>query len=312
MLYIQIGNVFGLYDIEYSLAVCCCVLCGVVCGAFCQETVATLAQIKQLCLINVHFLKPLNDLKLYIQELPVAGSAFTYVLTTLGEFPAFITLGFLLMEYALAGAAVARGFSTFFALLCNQPKDVFIVEINADIGLDFFAFAIILLVTAVLCLGVQESSILLSAANIAGILFLVFIAITGFTQASGAVFTTSFFPEDWDGLFQAFATLMFSYVGFDAVANAVEEARRVRDVPKAILGTVGFNAVLYSIMALSLGLMITPAQLLQCVDSVGNPVDVTLCETPNSPAYSVAFVYAFNIHGVCHIRHDMASMLPLY
>lgn len=161
----------------------------------------------------------------FVQEYPVAGSAFTYVLSTLGEFPAFLTLGFLLLEYILAMAAVARGFSTFFALLINQPATIFIIPGNGTVELNFMAFAIVLLATVWLCFGVKESSIFLGAANIIGIFFLVFICIAGFTQADGATFTQDFLLPDvkWDGLFQALAVLMFSYVGFDAVCNAVEE-----------------------------------------------------------------------------------------
>lgn len=146
-------------------------------------------------------------------------------MATLGEYPAFLTLGFLILEYLLAMAAVARGFSTFFALLCNQPHDVFLIEANGTIEVDVMAMAIVIIVTVALCFGIRESSMLLTAANITGLFFLLFIGISGFTQASSSVFSEGFLIDGigWDGLFQAFAVLMFSYVGFDAVCNAVEE-----------------------------------------------------------------------------------------
>ena len=152
----------------------------------------------------------------------MSGSAFTYVLTTLGELPAFITLGFLFFEYTLSAAAVSRAFSEFFALLCNQPFGLgYVYTGNSDIVLDFIAMAISIALTGALCFGIKESSLFLTAANISGLFFLLFIAIAGFSKASGEVFASSFLPRGSDGLFQAFAVLTFSYVGFDAICNAV-------------------------------------------------------------------------------------------
>jgi amino acid transporter len=49
--------------------------------------------------------------------------------TNFGELPAFLTLGGLLLEYALGMAAVARGFSRFLARLCNVSPTLFVVEL---------------------------------------------------------------------------------------------------------------------------------------------------------------------------------------
>lgn len=89
-------------------------------------------------------------------EYPVAGGAFTWTMSTLGEFPALMTLGFLTVNYILTVAAVARVLTSSFALLFNTKLTSFVIDIGGT-ELDFFSFAIILFLTLVLCLGTRES-----------------------------------------------------------------------------------------------------------------------------------------------------------
>lgn len=160
-------------------------------------------------------------------EYPVAGSAFTYVLATLGEYPAALALGFLIINYSLAMGAVARGLTSSFAVLCNLSTNVFTVE-TGGLSLDFLALGFVLIITIALCLGTKESSLFLSSANMMGLFFVLFVGIAAFSQSSAKTFTDDFLFKGAEGLFQSFSILMFSYVGFDAVCNAVEEVRRYR------------------------------------------------------------------------------------
>lgn len=76
-----------------------------------------------------------------------SGSRVLAAQVTFGEFPAFVTLSGLLLEYALGMAAVARGFSFYLALLVGAdpeaPPFEFQVE-NGESGFDVMAAAIIM------------------------------------------------------------------------------------------------------------------------------------------------------------------------
>ncbi|WCJ24262.1 Cationic amino acid transporter 1 [Euphorbia peplus] len=57
-------------------------------------------------------------------ELPVAGGSFAYLRVELGDFVAYIAAGNILFEYIIAGAGVARSWTSYFATLCNyHPND---------------------------------------------------------------------------------------------------------------------------------------------------------------------------------------------
>ena len=61
-------------------------------------------------------------------------------------------------------AAVARGFSTYFARLCNQNPTFFVLEVNSGgHSLDFMAAGVILLMSVLLSLGVRESALFISS-----------------------------------------------------------------------------------------------------------------------------------------------------
>lgn len=52
---------------------------------------------------------------------PVAGSAYTYAYTTLGELAAWIIRWDLVLEYAVGAATVANGWSGYFQGLLSKP-----------------------------------------------------------------------------------------------------------------------------------------------------------------------------------------------
>jgi APA family basic amino acid/polyamine antiporter len=57
-------------------------------------------------------------------------------------------------------------------------------------------------------------------------------------------------PHGWNGVVSGAALVFFAYIGFDTVTVASEEARRPeRDVPFAVVGSLGLGAVLYVAIA---------------------------------------------------------------
>src|SRR4051794_37528105 len=88
---------------------------------------------------------------------PVAGSAYTFSYATLGEVVAWIIGWDLILELALGGATVASGWSTYFADLAEQAGVTLPESIYSD-GHNLIAAAIVLVLTGVICLGINISA----------------------------------------------------------------------------------------------------------------------------------------------------------
>lgn len=210
---------------------------------------------------------------------PVAGSAFTYAYATLGELFAWIIGWDLVLEYAVGSATVANGWSSFFQSLLpgmgihlpdaiRQAPIVYdataghFVRTNGFVNLP--AVIIVLIVTAVLVKGIQES------ASFNATMVFIKVAAVLFVIVVGAFYINPdnwkpFAPYGWGGLnllgytvwgesvggtpvgmLAGSAIIFFAYIGFDSVSTHAEEAKRPsRDVPIAIVTSLLICTVLY-------------------------------------------------------------------
>ncbi|HEY0914515.1 MAG TPA: amino acid permease [Solimonas sp.] len=181
------------------------------------------------------------------------GSAYGYAYASLGEFIAWIIGWDLVLEYALATATVAVGWSRYFGrgmeiVGINLPETL--MKAPADGGLvNLPAMLIVLVLSVLLAVGVKESARFNS-----GIVFLkLFTLLVFIVVAAGKVDTanwTPFMPFGWNGVMAGAAVIFFAYIGFDAVSTAAEEARNPqRDIPIGILGSLAVCTVLYIIVS---------------------------------------------------------------
>jgi basic amino acid/polyamine antiporter, APA family len=213
---------------------------------------------------------------------PVAGSAYTYAYATLGELFAWIIGWDLILEYAVASATVAHGWSHYFQdligifgwldwlppALRNAPFDF-----NPATGLvsgtgtvlDLPALLIALAVTVVLVKGIQESATFNTTMVIIK-LFVVFVVIgvgafyvntanwqpfapfgyTGLSVFGHTVMGQTGKGGEPLGMLAAAATIFFAYIGFDSVSTHAEEAKKPsRDVPIGIITSLILCTVLY-------------------------------------------------------------------
>lgn len=192
-------------------------------------------------------------------ELPVAGGSFSYLRVELGDFIAFIAAGNILFEYIVAGASVARSWTSYFATLCNHNPNDFRINVSS-LGegynhLDPIAVAI----SAIICVGavmsIKGSSRFNSFATIAHILVMIFIIITGLTQANLSNYKV-FAPFGIRGIVTASATLFFAFVGFDGVATLGEEIKNPgKDIPFGLIGSMLIVITTYCLLAVTLCLM---------------------------------------------------------
>lgn len=185
---------------------------------------------------------------------PVSGSAYTYTYATLGEGPAFLVGWNLLLEFVIAGAAVAIGWSgsvvsaldTMFGLtlptaITAGPSEGGIVNLPA---------ALIIGVIVVVLVGEVTLTARITKALVA-----VTIGVLVLVVAIGAPHIdignwTPFAPFGFGGIIGGAAIAFFAFLGFDVVAASAEEARNPRrDIPFAIIGTVLIATLLYALVS---------------------------------------------------------------
>lgn len=200
---------------------------------------------------------------------PVSGSAYAYSYATLGEFTAWFVGWNLVLEYAVAAATVAVGWSRYFvklldhfdvnvlpAVLTNSPfatagQGLHIVTTGAIVNLP--AVLITALVTSICYVGIKQSSFVNT------VVVFIKVAIVALVIAFGAFYVNPanwvpFIPENtgtfgefgWSGILRAAGIIFFAYIGFDAVSTAAQEAKNpARDMPIGILGGLAICTVLY-------------------------------------------------------------------
>jgi APA family basic amino acid/polyamine antiporter len=220
----------------------------------------------------------------FASMVPVAGSAYTYAYATLGELFAWIMGWDLILEYAVASATVAHGWSHYFqdflaffhmglpTHFTNAPFDYDLSSghiILTGTWFDLPAIAIAAAVTVVLVKGIRESASLNAA--IVGLK----LAIVFFVIAVGALYVH---PANWhpfapfglsglsffghtvlgqagpggkpQGMLAGAALVFFAYIGFDSISTHAEEAKNPsRDVPIGIMTSLILCTILYIAVA---------------------------------------------------------------
>ncbi len=194
--------------------------------------------------------------------IPIAGSAYTYAYTTLGEIFAWIIGWDLILEYAVSNMSVAVGFSAYFNIMCDYlfgvhlPKylsEPAIIEGHATGSLfNVPALLIVMALSWLLVQGVKESAgtnNLIVAVKIAAVLLFVF----GAAHAMQASNLHPFLPNGFPGVLTGAAIVFFAFIGFDSVSTAAEECTNPqKNMPIGILGTLVICALLYTSVALVL------------------------------------------------------------
>src|SRR6202521_381734 len=215
---------------------------------------------------------------------PVAGSAYTYAYATLGELFAWIIGWDLILEYAVASATVAHGWSHYFQdflsifhmglphLFTNAPFDYLPATGRLTLTGTWFdlpAIVIALLVTIVLVKGISESASLnavIVILKIAIVFFVIFVGsryvnpanwrpfapygYTGFSFFGHTILGQTGKGGEPLGMLAGAAYVFFAYIGFDSVSTHAEEARNPsRDVPIGIVTSLVLCTVLYIAMA---------------------------------------------------------------
>ncbi|MEV8408692.1 amino acid permease [Streptomyces niveus] len=212
----------------------------------------------------------------FASTVPVAGSAYTFSYASLGELPAWIIGWDLVLEFALATAVVAVGWSGYVQSLLDNagwhlPHYLAGTDAEEGFGFDLLAFLLVLLLTGILVLGMKLS------ARVTTVVVAIKVAVVLIVIIAGAFYIDSanyspFIPEAEEqpsggglnspliqlmfgyaptnfgvmGIFTAASVVFFAFIGFDIVATAAEETKDPqRDMPRGILGSLIICTVLY-------------------------------------------------------------------
>jgi len=185
---------------------------------------------------------------------PVAGSTYSYSYVAFGEIVAW-TIGWdLMLEYLVASAAVASGWSGTFVGLLNSsgvtlPTAITKAPLAGGI-IDLPAVVIVILVTWILYVGIKESAKLNNIIVTIKVGVVVLFIVLGVFHINATNYKP-FAPFGWSGIMAGASIMFFAYIGFDAVSTAAEETiNPKRDVPRGLALCLGVVTILYVTVAL--------------------------------------------------------------
>jgi APA family basic amino acid/polyamine antiporter len=193
--------------------------------------------------------------------IPIAGSAYTYSYATLGEIFAWIIGWDLILEYAVSNVAVCVGFAGYLKAQLAQfgvslpdkwSSPVWAGGHWTGAYFNLPAFIVVMILTWLLVRGVRES------AEVNNVMVAIKIAaIVLFLVIGGSLVRTAnwhpFLPTGFSGVITGGAIIFFTYIGFDSVSTAAEEAKEPqRDIPIGIIASLVVCTILYVGVALVL------------------------------------------------------------
>jgi len=209
---------------------------------------------------------------------PIAGSAYTYAYATMGEFIAWIIGWDLILEYAFGATTVAIGWSGYVSSFL-KGLGIHIPDAYTQAALVFDpasgswslsgavlnlpAMLIIALISTLLVVGIRESAKVNDIIVLIKLAIVVLFIVAGiwFVKTSNWVTAANpdgdFIPPNlgngqfgYSGLVRGAAVVFFSYIGFDAVSTASQEANNPqRDIPIGIMGSLAICTVLYVLVS---------------------------------------------------------------
>jgi APA family basic amino acid/polyamine antiporter len=269
--------------------------------------------------------------------IPAAGSAYSYSYATLGELIAWFIGWNLVLEYLVAMAAVAGGWSGYAVSLLRHVglviPDAFVaaplakgsgaasVVFTGDI-INLPAVLIVLAITALCYAGIKHSSV----TNIVIVIIkltVIFLFIAFGLHYLVPAHWHPFIPDrvcaaggsgslchpgkyGWMGVFEGAAIIFFAYIGFDAVSTTAQETRNpARDMPIGIISTLVICTALYVVVSLVLTWLVSYTRL-----NVPDPVAFGIEQVPALRAWLAPLIDVGAIAGLSSVMLVMMIGQP--
>jgi APA family basic amino acid/polyamine antiporter len=207
----------------------------------------------------------------FASMIPVAGSAYTYSYTTMGEFIAWIIGWDLVLEYAVGAATVSISWSRYLVkffqnfginltpqVVMSPFDSVTLADGSVVHGIiNLPSVFIVVLMSMLLIRGTKESAnvnAFIVALKVTVVLIFIILGWQFINPENYVPYipenTGSFGHYGWSGVVRAAAIIFFAYIGFDAVSTAAQEAKNPRkDMPIGILVSLAICTVLYILFA---------------------------------------------------------------
>src|SRR5208337_1148771 len=214
-------------------------------------------------------------------SIPVAGSAYNYAYSTMGEMVAWIIGWDLILEYIVACIAVAIGWSGYFVNIMAAIGMKIPAWCSAAPGtvpgaiINLPAMLIVFFLTIILVIGIKESARFTGVMVFIKVVTVLVFIMVGISHVNPANWHP-FMPFGLKGVIAGAAIVFFAYIGFDAVSTAAEETMNPqRNMPIGILLSLGICTLLYIVVAAVLTGMVsyrelnTPAPVAHALTLVG-------------------------------------------
>jgi len=246
--------------------------------------------------------------------IPIAGSAYTYSYATMGELLAWIIGWDLVLEYAVGASTVAVSWSGYLLSLFKDFGINFPAELAASPFepvtlpgtttvihgvINLPALFIVVAVSAVLIVGIQESAQVNTVIVMLKISVAVLFILLGWAYIDSKNYTPFVPPNTgefgvygWSGVLRGAGKVFFAFIGFDAVSTAAQEAKKPqRDMPIGIVGSLAVCTLLYVVFSHVLTGIVNYRDL-----NVAAPVAVAIDHTSYGwlrPAVKLAIILGF-------------------
>lgn len=218
----------------------------------------------------------------FASMIPVAGSAYTFTYTTVGEVVAWVIGWDLILEMLMAGSVVSK----YWGIYLNDFFRLVGWNINTNITIgsfnfDFVPIVVVAFFTTLLVCGTKIGARVDGALTILKIAIVLFVVIVGFFYVKAENFTPFIPPSEpatatgsglaatmeqplWQwatgmtpsiygvaGIISGAALVFFAFLGFDVVATTSEETvNPKKNVPLGIGVGMGLIIVLYTLVAI--------------------------------------------------------------
>ncbi len=206
---------------------------------------------------------------------PVCGGPYAYGYASLGRLAGWIIGWAVVLEYLFGAAGVAVAWSGYLKAFLESLGVSLPLSLSASAftgesawhasrvpgaGINLPAVILVLLATCLLVTGIKASS------NVNRALVVVKVAVVALIIGVGAVYVKPenwqpFIPPNggsfgrfgWSGVVRGAGAVSLALIGFDVLSTMGQESRTPeRDVPRAMLWSLAFCAILYILMALVL------------------------------------------------------------
>jgi len=245
----------------------------------------------------------------FASMIPIAGSAYTYSYATMGELVAWIIGWDLVLEYAVGAATVAIAWSEYFNRVLNlvglnipfqwyhSPLEHMASDPSVHGIMNLPAIGILLVLTALLVRGTQESAWVNNIIVITKVTIVLMVIVLGwgfinpanhtpFIPAATQYVTPTGITHNYGGIMGilgAAGVVFFAFIGFDAVSTTAQEAKNPkRDMPIGILGSLAVCTVLYVLFSYVLSGIAT----VEDFRSTGREASVAFAISKYMPGYA--------------------------